>query len=700
MWMTSLAAALAAPAAAQSTTTTPAGVTVTQPPTKLIPRAALFGNPDRTSPQISPDGKWISYVAPLNGVLNVWVAPADKIDQAKAITKDTGRGIRQAFFAFDNAHVIYLQDQGGDENWKVHSVNIQSGVDKDLTPFDSIPGPDGKPLTMPNNSKLLRPSAQIQQLSPKSPGVILIGLNNRNPQYHDIYRVNVATGESKLVQQNDEYGGFVTDDDFAVRLAMKPRPDGGQEVLIADGKGGFAPFMTIANADSLTTQPLGFDKANGTVYMLDSRGRDTSAVKAINLATKAESLLAEDPRADAQSAVIHPTAKTVQAVLFNYDRVNWKVVDKAIEEDLAYLKTVSPGEISIDDRSLDDSRWVVSYTLDNGPAKWYLYDRAAKKAGLLFVSRKALEGLSLATMKPVVIKSRDGLNLVSYLTLPVGADANGDGVPEKPLPMVLNVHGGPWARDTWGYRGEVQWLANRGYAVLQVNYRGSTGFGKSFLNAANKEWGGKMHEDLVDAVKWAVDGKVADPARVAIYGGSYGGYATLVGMTFTPELFACGVDIVGVSNLNTFLSTIPPYWHTFLDEMKVRLGDFTSEDGKKFLASRSPVNFVDRIKKPLLIAQGYNDPRVNHDESLQMVRVMEARNIPVTYVVYPDEGHGFARPENRTSFYAVAEAFLAANLGGTKEQVGKDFAGSTITVPNGADHIPGLTEALGSVKQK
>ncbi len=660
----------------------------------LIPRSVLFGNPDKISPILSPNGKWICFIAPASGVLNVWVAPSDKIAEARPITKDTKRGIRQAHWAYDNTHVLFLQDEGGDENWKVYSVDVTTLASKDLTPFDSIPGPDGKPLTVPNGTALLRPAAQIQELSPKNPGEVLIGLNNRNPEYHDLYRVNVASGEMKLVQKNDEYAAFMTDDTFAVRLAVKPTEDGGQDLLIADGKGGFAPFQKIEPADSLTTSPAGFNKDNTTLYMIDSRGRNTSAMTAIDLATKAQKVLAEDAKADAGGALVHPTEKTVQAVSFDYERNTWKVLDPAIQGDLDYLKTVSPGDVAVDDRSLDDKTWVVSYTVDDGSPRWYLYDRGAKKASYLFAARKGLEGLTLSHMHPEIITSRDGLKMVCYLTLPPGADADNNGVPDHAVPMVLNVHGGPWARDSWGYRGEVQWLANRGYAVLQVNYRGSTGFGKDFVNKGNREWGGKMHDDLIDAVKWAIDGKIADPAKIAIYGGSYGGYATLAGMTFTPDTFACGVDIVGVANLNTFIGTIPAYWKSFLDDLKVRVGDYTSEDGKKFLASRSPVNFVDRIRKPLLIGQGLNDPRVNHAEPEQIVQKMEAMKIPVTYVTYSDEGHGFARPQNRTSFYAVTEAFLAQHLGGRAQPVGDDFKGSSIAIPNGAELIPGLSEAM------
>jgi dipeptidyl aminopeptidase/acylaminoacyl peptidase len=300
----------------------------------------------------------------------------------------------------------------------------------------------------------------------------------------------------------------------------------------------------------------------------------------------------------------------------------------------------------------------------------------------------------LANMHPVTIDSRDGLGLVSYYTLPPGSHGDGDGVPDQPLAMVLVPHGGPWGRDRWGYDGWHQWLANRGYVVLTVNFRASTGFGKAFINAGNREWGAKMHDDLIDAVDWAIEQGIADPARVAIMGGSYGGYATLAGLTFTPDKFACGVDLVGPANLVTLLETMPPYWKPQVELFTTRVGDFRTEDGRKFLASRSPLTYADRICRPLLIGQGANDPRVKQAESDQIVQAMQAKGIPVTYVLYPDEGHGFARPENRLSFNAIAEAFLSECLGGRFEPVGDDFQGSSIAVPVGAEHVPGLTAAL------
>jgi dipeptidyl aminopeptidase/acylaminoacyl peptidase len=414
----------------------------------------------------------------------------------------------------------------------------------------------------------------------------------------------------------------------------------------------------------------------------------------VNLDSNEKTVLAANDRADVGGVIVHPTEKNIQAVSFDYERVKWEILDPAIKEDFEYLQSVAPGDLQLTSRTLDDKRWVVAYLMDNGPVRYYLYDRPEKKATFLFTNRKALEGLPLAKMHPVVIESRDGLKLVSYLTLPVAADPENSGRPKEPLPLVLLVHGGPWGRDTWGYDTEHQLLANRGYAVLSVNYRGSTGFGKSFINASNKQWAAKMHDDLIDAVRWAIEGKIADAKRVAIMGGSYGGYATLVGLTFTPEVFACGVDIVGPSNLQTLLSTIPPYWAPALEMFKQRVGDPTTDEGKALLTERSPLTLVDKIQRPLLIGQGANDPRVKQAESDQIVQAMQAKKIPVTYVLFPDEGHGFARPENNLAFYAVADAFLAEQLGGRYEPIGVALAGSTITCPEGADQVPGLAAAI------
>lgn len=666
----------------------------------LIPREILFGNPDKAALRISPDGSQIAFLAPVAGVLNLWVAPAEAPEAARPVTRDTGRGVQIYFWAYTGDHLLYLQDQGGDENWKVYAVDVAAGTTRDLTPFETIPGPDGRPVTLPDGTPL-RPAAQIEQVSHRHPEAILVGLNTRDPRHHDLYRLEIRTGALTLLQRNPEFTGFVTDDDYRVRFAMRMRPDGGTELLApagepAPGEGftRWVPFQAIGMEDALTTYPLGFDASGRVLYLKESRGRDTAALAAMDLEAGTTRILAADPRADASGFLVHPTQNRIQAVAFNYTRTEWTVLDPAVQADLDHLRTVAAGELLVTSRSLDDRRWTVAFLLDDGPARSYLYDRTSVRATFLFTNRRALEGLPLSRMHPVVIRSRDGLDLVSYLTLPLDADPAGRGRPAAPLPLVLSVHGGPWARDAWGLDPEHQWLANRGYAVLSVNFRGSTGFGKAFLNAGNREWAGRMHDDLLDAVAWAVREGIARPDRICLTGASYGGYATLVGLAFTPEVFACGVDIVGPSSLITLLNTIPPYWEPGIAQFTSRVGDHRTEEGRRFLESRSPLSRVDRIRRPLLIGQGANDPRVKQSESDQIVDAMRRQGIPVTYVLFPDEGHGFVRPENRRAFFAVVEAFLSRHLGGRFEPIGGDFQGASIQVPAGAAEVPGLEAAL------
>jgi dipeptidyl aminopeptidase/acylaminoacyl peptidase len=642
---------------------------------QLIPRQILFGNPERAQARISPDGKRLSFLAPVDGVLNVWVGPLDDPSAAKPVTKDAKRGIRSHFWAYTSEHLLYVQDSDGDENWHVYVVDLQSGQITDLTPLGKI-------------------AAQIDSVSHRFPDEILVAINDRDESLHDLYKINLRTGDRQLLQQNPGFAGFLSDDDYRVRFAFKFTPDGGNLVLKPDGQGGWVDFLKIDHEDTLTTNPLGFDKTGDVLYLIDSRGRDTGAMTTVNLRTGEQKVLAENDKADIGGAFMHPTENTIRAVSFEYLRDQWQILDPAIESDFEYLRTVADGDIEIPSMTLDDRQWIVAYLMDNGPVRYYHYDRPKKQARFLFTNQPALEGLPLVKMHPLIIPARDGLEMVGYLSLPRDADTDGDGRPEKPLPMVLTVHGGPWARDSWGFHPEHQWLANRGYAVLSVNFRGSTGLGKRFLNAGNKEWAGKMHTDLLDAVAWAIEQKIALRDRVAIMGGSYGGYATLAGLTLSPETFRCGVDIVGPSNLLTLLSTVPPYWKPVLQMFKDRVGDPDTPEGRKLLERSSPLTNVDRIARPLLIAQGANDPRVKQSESDQIVKAMQARNIPVCYVLFPDEGHGFARPENRMAFQAVTEAFLAEYLGGRFEEIGDDFRGAEITVPTGADQVPGLPEAL------
>ena len=640
---------------------------------ELISRQVLFGNPDRAAVKISPDGSQISYLAPLDGVLNVWVGPVDNPQAAKAVTKDTVRGIRMYFWAFTSRHVLYLQDKAGDENWRLYSVNLSSSEIKDLTPLEGV-------------------QVRVLEISPLYPDEILVGINNRVPELHDVYRVHMDTGERTLVEENTEsFASYMTDEDFKVRFGTRMTGDGSSE-LYKKTSTGWELLLNIPMEDSLSTDPIGLNKSGDVLYLTDSRGRNTAALFTLDLNSGEQTLIAENPLSDVNDVMIHPDQKTILATAFYYEKKQWHVLDDTVAHDLEYLKTVAHGEVEVTSWTRDIATWIVAYTMDNGPVTYYLYDRQAGKARFLFTNRKDLEGVPLSRMHPVVVTARDGLKLVNYYTLP--PQYEGLEKPAQPLPMVLYVHGGPWGRDGWGFNPYHQLFANRGYAVLSVNFRASTGLGKEYLNAGNLEWAAKMHDDLIDSVNWAVRQGIADPERVAIMGGSYGGYATLVGLTFTPDTFACGVDIVGPSNLITLINSVPPYWKPAIEMFAKRMGDHRTPEGQELLKSRSPLTFVDRIKKPLLIGQGANDPRVNQAEADQIVHAMQEKNIPVTYVLYPDEGHGFARPENRISFLAIAEAFLAENLGGRYEPVGDDFSGSSITVPAGIEGVPGLAGAL------
>ncbi len=666
------AAATAAPAA-----------TTTLEAVELIPRDALFGNPERANVQLSPDGRYLSWVAPLEGTLNVWVAPADDLGQARAVTRDTARGIRNYFWSYRPDTLLYLRDTGGDEDFHLYAVDLASGESRDLTPYEKT-------------------TALVVGVSDRHPDTVLVGMNDRDPQWHDLYRVDLASGERSLVERNtQQIGEYVADADYALRYASRSRPDGGLDLLRRAGEG-WEKYEEVPFEDGMTTGFAGLSKDGSTLYMRDSRDRNTNGLFAIDTATGQRSLVHEDPRVDIGGVLADPRTGKVQAVSANYLREQWAVLDDAIRADLERLEAIGPGEASINTRSLDDRTWIVAYSAAESPVEYYRYDRDGQGGGTLtrlFSGRPALEGKPLVPMWPQELRSRDGKTLVSYLTLPPHADADRDGKADRPVPLVLLVHGGPWARDAYGYSSYDQWLANRGYAVLSVNFRGSTGFGKDFTNAGDGEWAGKMHDDLVDAVQWAVAEGVTTPDKVAIMGGSYGGYATLVGLTFTPDTFACGVDIVGPANLNTLLSTVPPYWASFYKQLVRRMGDPDTEEGKAWLTERSPLSRVEAIRKPLLIGQGANDPRVKQDESDQIVNAMTAKNIPVTYVLFPDEGHGFARPENNKAFNAVAEGFLAQCLGGRAQPIGADFEGSSITVPAGADGVPGLAEAMQSHRQ-
>ena len=637
------------------------------PAVPLIPRRVLFADPARTWVRISPDGTRIAFLAPIDEVLNLWVGPIGDVAKARPVTRVTDRSLF-SFYAWlhDNRHLVFFREQGGDENWQAFRVDVQTGDVLALTPGPGV-------------------RSYVQAVSRHFPGELLLAHNQKDARFFEIHRVDAATGRSTLVQANDRFRSFVTDRQFRVRLGAVQTDDGGTEYFQRDASGAWTSFARLDMTDAFTTRPLEFSDDGDTLYWLDARGRDKAALVAQDMATGALRVLREDPRADFAEVAREPISRRPMAAMSAFTRRRWQVLDPAYADDYARLARASTGDLFGIDASVDNRHWIAYIERDTASGRFFHYDRRTKATRYLFSLRPSLAGQPLVPMEPVVVRSRDGLELVCYLSRPRGHAKNGPG------PMVLLVHGGPWGRDNWGLSSTHQWLVNRGYAALSVNFRGSTGLGKALLNAANLEWGAKMHDDLIDAVDWAIAQKIADPQRVAIYGASYGGYAALAGVTFTPEKFACAVDIFGISNLSTMMATVPPYWKPVQTIWKARMGDYTTEAGQRFLQERSPLNYVDRIVRPLLIAQGANDVRVKPSESDQIVEAMRQRKIPVTYIWYSDEGHGFSRVQNRRSFYAVTELFFAKHLGGRAEPVGDDFKGSTIEFKVGRELIPGLS---------
>ncbi|HXW87059.1 MAG TPA: S9 family peptidase [Streptosporangiaceae bacterium] len=609
---------------------------------ELIPLPVLFGNPERVMPRVSPDGAQIAWIAPHEGVLNVWVAPlsADKgldLGAARVVTADTDRGIRQFEWAHDDRHLLYLQDTGGDENWRLHDVDLQTMERRDLTPFEGV-------------------QTELIAIEPAFPDQILIGLNKDNPQLHDVYRLDLRTGELTKILDNPGFIGWLADAQLTVRAAFHPHPDGSLSAMVRDdADADWREVLVVSAEDALTTEPIAFSQDGRSLLLASSAGTQTAQLVRLDVATGDQQVLAGDQAADVSGVKIHPDTREPQIAVVRKARSEYLVLDPSVAGDLEAIRGLHPGDPSIQNADDADRIWLVGFTNDTGPVPYYAYDRQTGAAHFLFEHQPQLSDYQLATMEPFSYTARDGLTIHGYLTFPPGADRSA-------LPTVLNVHGGPWARDYWGFVPEAQWLANRGYLCVQVNYRGSTGYGKSFANAGDREWGAKMQDDLTDAVGYVIGHGYADPARVAIYGGSYGGYAALAGAAFTPDVYRCAVDIVGPSNLITLIETIPPYWAPLIAQFHSRVGD--PEKDRDFLWSRSPLSAVDRIKIPLLIAQGANDPRVKQAESEQIVAALEKAGIDHDYMLFPDEGHGFAKPENRLKFYAEAERFLAKHLGG------------------------------------
>ena len=605
-------------------------------PAPRIPLKDFFDNPKISSAAISPDGRQLAFLAPEASRMNIWVCDvATSLDSAKAITHDTQRGIMHFVWTRDSRYVLFEQDRNGDENFHLFRAD----------PLH----PDAKAVDL---TPMAGARAEVIDLPRGRPGEAVVAINGRDKRYFDAYRLDLETGELQLLEENPgDVDTWHVDSHGEIR-ACTAQVGTKTEIRARDSASG--PFRTLATyTDEETPSVHGFS-ADGT-YLYFSSARDANAERLVKLDLKTgkETLIDADPEYDLSEVIISDRTKQLLGVAYNKDRLMYKPFDKQFARDLEILGKLHDGEILFRSSTDDEQKWIIAYNSPTDPGATYLYDRATGQAQFLYRPRPWLPREGLADMQPISFSSRDGLTIHGYLTLPKGVAA-------KNLPTVLVVHGGPWARDTWGYDPEVQFLANRGFAVLQINYRGSTGYGKQFLNAGNREWGGKMLDDLIDGADWIVRQGIADKKRLGIYGASYGGYATLSALAFRPKVFACGVDYVGVSNLFTFMNTIPPYWETFRELMYKRVGN--PKIDQELLRTRSPLFAADKIEVPLFVAQGYNDPRVNHAEAEQIVHALKANGKPVEYLLKMDEGHGFENPENRLDFYEKMEAFLERHL--------------------------------------
>jgi dipeptidyl aminopeptidase/acylaminoacyl peptidase len=619
----------------------------------LIDRELFFGDPEIAGGQLSPDGKFIAFIKPLDGTRNVWVKRTDEpFEAARPVTADTKRPIPGYFWSEDGKFILFVQDQAGDENFNVYAVDPAAPP----TPGQRVPA--ARNLT---EAKGIR--AFIYAVPETEPDTIYAGLNDRDPSWHDLYKVKISTGERTLVRKNTErLTGWVFDRKDQLRLAVRSAENGDTEVLRVDGDG----FKKVYSCKvSEACRPVRFHKDGQRVYMVTNKG-DVDLIRLVlfNPATGQEELVEADPlnRVDFSFPWFSDLTDELVATFYFDDRMRIYFKDKAFEADYELLKKRLPGkEIDVGSGTKDERRFLVSATSDTEPGETYLFDRDSKKVTLQYRVFEKLPRQHLAEMKAIRYKSSDGLEIPAYLTLPRG-------VPARNLPLVVLPHGGPWGRDTWGYSPLPQFLANRGYAVLQPNFRASTGFGKKFLNAGNNEWGQKMQDDITWGVKHLVSEGIADPKRTGILGGSYGGYATLAGLAFTPDVYAAGVSIVGPSNLITLLESVPPYWESLRKIFTERMGDPATPEGRAQLERQSPLNSASKIKAPLLVIQGANDPRVKKAESDQIVVALRERGFPVEYIVAPDEGHGFARPVNNMAVFAAAEKFLAKHLGGRYQE--------------------------------
>ncbi|MDX2277285.1 MAG: prolyl oligopeptidase family serine peptidase [Hyphomonadaceae bacterium] len=648
------------------------------PAPPLLARADLFGEPARENAQLSPLGDRVAFISVRDGAPNVFVVSVAAMDQPRPVTDDQDLGVRDFRWAYDNATILYLQDPRGDGNERLFAAPAAGGEVRALTPENV--------------------RAQVIGLSPVQPGDVIVTLNQRDAAWPDVYRINIASGERTLIYRNGGpargFTSFVTDRENNLRLGLRPRADGGSEVFARQPDGSWASLLVIPFEDAMASRPIAFEADGRSFLMLDSTGRDRAALVRVDAMSGVKTVLGESQRADVVDVWLSPNTGAAEAFAADYLRPEWRALDADAQADLDFFESQLDGRVTVVSRSADDQRWIVVEDSPTIPTRSYLYDRsdrANRRLTMLFRNRPALESAPLQPMTPVEIEARDGLTLVSYLTLPAGSDANGDARPETPQPLIIAPRSDAWGRDSYGFNSLHQWLANRGYAVLSVNFRGSSGFGKAFQNAGFHEWGGRMQEDLLDAVQWAIDNQIARADHVAIVGAGYGGYAALSGLAFTPETYRCGVALSPPASLASMIEATPAYAPSLRDGLYLRVGDLRSPDGRVLLRDRSPINRVREMRSPLLLATGGRTPATLRSDADQIARGLTSRRVPVIYLNYPNEGAQLLRVQSRLSFYAVAEQFLSECLGGRAEPVGAAFEGVSLQALEGAARVPGLS---------
>ena len=622
----------------------------------IIDRELIFGNPEIAGAQISPDGKYLAFQKPWRDTRNVYVKGVNEpFSAARLLTTETKRPIAGFFWTRDSKYILYVKDNDGDENYNVYAV------DPSAKPAEGADAPASRDLTGLKGVRV-----ELVDVPKNDPDVVYIGLNDRDKSWHDLYKLKISTGEKTLMRKNTErIEGWQFDLQGNLRLATRSAENGDTEILRVDSD----KFTKIYSCNVFEAcSVIRFQKDGKRAYMETNKGADMdlTALALLDPETGKTEIVESDPlkKVDFGGTFFNEATDQLAFTLYVEDKPRYYFKDKGFGADFKWLDGKFPGkEVNLNSATLDEKIWLVTANSDTEPGETYLFDRKDHKLELQYKVREKLPRADLADMKPVHYKSSDGLEIPAYLTLPKG-------VPAKNLPTIIFPHGGPWGRDNWGYNGYAQFFANRGYAVLSMNFRGSTGYGKKFEDAGNQQWGRKMQDDVTWGVKYLVDEGIADPKRVGIFGGSYGGYATLAGVAFTPDLYAAAVDLFGPSNLITLLDSIPPYWEPIRQMFYQRMGNPTTPEGKALLIERSPLTSATKIKTPLLIAQGANDPRVNHAESEQIVIALRDRGFPVEYLLIPDEGHGFARPVNNMASVMATEIFLAKYLGGRAQTDG------------------------------